>query len=141
MGFDQPRSMGKGVYGGALCGPVFQSFMEKAIKKYGGSTFSVPSNGYFLNIDRYTGARLPDDAVGENVVAEYFRKDIAPVFGQNALVDGGFSMGSNLPLFALGEDDPQSEQTYAPLEIEGEEGAEPAAKTADFGTLSAGGLY
>ena len=140
MGFDQPRSMGRGVYGGALCGPAFQSFMERAIAKLGGSNFRVPPNGYFLNIDRFSGARLPDDAVGDNVIAEYFRNDIAPVFGQNALVDGGFTMGSNLPLFVLGEGDDALEQNYTP-EVPTEQGGVAQPKTADFGTLSSGGLY
>ena len=140
MGFDQPRSMGRGVYGGALCGPAFQSFMERAIAKFGGSNFRVPPNGYFLNIDRFSGARLPDDAVGDNVIAEYFRNDIAPVFGQNALVDGGFTMGSNLPLFVLGESDDALEQNYTP-EVPTEQGGVAQPKTADFGTLSSGGLY
>ena len=35
MGYDQPRTLGQGAYGGTLCVPVFQRFMEQAIKKYG----------------------------------------------------------------------------------------------------------
>ncbi|WP_420022734.1 penicillin-binding protein 1A [Cereibacter azotoformans] len=136
IGYDQPRSMGS-ASGGGFCGPVFQSFMTKAVQKYGGSEFRVPPGGYFIKIDRFTGARLPDDATGENVVAEYFRQGEDPVFGMGALVDGGFAMGSNLPLFAYGED--ESEQGSTVTTATGERKVIP--KKADFGTLSSGGLY
>ena len=65
---------------------------------------------------------------------------LPPVFGQNALVDGGFTMGSNLPLFVLGESDDALEQNYTP-EVPTEQGGVAQPKTADFGTLSSGGLY
>ncbi len=136
IGYDQPRSMGS-ASGGGFCGPVFQSFMTKAVKKYGGSEFRVPPGGYFIKIDRFTGARLPDDATGDNVVAEYFRQGEDPVFGMAAWVDGGFAMGSNLPLFAYGED--EIEQGATVTTATGERKVIP--KKADFGTLSSGGLY
>ena len=81
IGYDQPRGLGRGAYGASMCGPVFQEFMSEAIKKYGGGPFEVPPGGHFIKIDRYTGARLPDDAQGEFVVAEYFRDGEEPIFG------------------------------------------------------------
>ena len=103
MGFDTPRTLGPGAFGGTLCVPIFQAFMEKAVKRFGGTKFKVPPGGHFINIDRYTGAQLPDGVSGPNVQAEYFRDGEEPVFGLGALVDGGFGMGENLPLFATGE--------------------------------------
>ncbi|MEO1345755.1 MAG: PBP1A family penicillin-binding protein, partial [Pseudomonadota bacterium] len=50
IGYDQPRSLGRGAFGSSMCGPVFQQFMNKAIKKYGGSTFPVPEGGRFIKI-------------------------------------------------------------------------------------------
>ena len=97
IGFDRPRSLGRGAYGSSMCGPVFQEFMTEAIKKFGGGPFAVPPGGHFIKIDRYTGARLPDDMSGPFVVAEYFRDGWEPIFG--LAYDGGFAMGSNLPLF------------------------------------------
>ncbi|TMV51189.1 penicillin-binding protein, partial [Thioclava sp. BHET1] len=35
IGYDQPKGLGPHAFGGTLCAPVFQQFMEKAIKKYG----------------------------------------------------------------------------------------------------------
>ncbi len=97
IGYDRPRPMGSGAYGGTMCGPVFQSFMEKAVEKYGGGPFEVPPGGHFIKIDRFSGARLPEDSVGEYVVAEYFRDGVDGFIDR--IFDGGFAMGSDLPLF------------------------------------------
>jgi penicillin-binding protein 1A len=140
LGFDQPRSLGPGAFGGTLCVPIFNAFMQEAVEKYGGTGFKVPPGGYFLKIDRFTGARLPDDASGENVVAEYFREGEEPVFGLAALIDGGFAMGANLPLFAAGEVDTGFvEGTDTVVTSDGQTKEVP--KKADFGTVSTGGLY
>ncbi len=134
MGFDQPRSLGKGAFGGSMCAPVFNDFMQKATEKYGGGPFKVPPGGRFIKIDRFTGERLPDDAEGDNVVAEYFREGEEPVFGVS--LDGGFAMGSNLLLFEPGEVDNQGTTVKT---SSGQVVVVP--KKADFGTLSSGGLY
>jgi penicillin-binding protein 1A len=136
IGYDNPKSLGN-VSGGGFCGPVFESFMKVAIKKYGGTKFKVPPGGYFVNIDRFTGAKLPDGARGDNVVAEYFREGEEPIFGLGALVDGGFEMGQNLPLFAYGETDTDTGSTVTTAT--GETKVIPGK--ADFGTVSSGGLY
>jgi penicillin-binding protein 1A len=138
IGFDQPRSLGDDASGGGFCGPVFERFMTQAIKRYGGGEFAVPPGGYFIKIDRFTGSRLPDDASGDYVVAEYFREGEDPIFGLGALVDGGFGMGSNLPLFAYGETD-SGQSTNTVTTSSGERVVVPGK--ADFGTLSSGGLY
>ncbi|NJS38059.1 MAG: PBP1A family penicillin-binding protein [Rhodobacteraceae bacterium] len=136
IGYDQPRTM-QGASGGGFCGPVFEDFMEVAIEKFGGTKFAVPPGGYFIKIDRFSGQQLPDDASGDNVVAEYFREGEIPIFGLGALVDGGFAMGENLPLFAYGEGEGDSGATITTSE--GETVVVP--KKADFGTVSSGGLY
>ncbi|MFP5509748.1 MAG: penicillin-binding protein 1A, partial [Alphaproteobacteria bacterium] len=133
IGYDQPRPLGRGASGGGMCGPVFQEFMKKATAKYGGGPFVVPPGGHFIKIDRFTGARLPDDASGEYVVAEYFRDGEEPIFG--IMYDGGFAMGSNLPLVQeagarLGREVTTSTGSTATV-----------GPKADFGTVSSGGLY
>jgi penicillin-binding protein 1A len=138
IGFDQPRTLGESAFGGTLCVPVFQDFMEDAIKKFGGSEFAVPPGGYFRKIDRFSGQPLPDDATGDNVIAEYFREGDDGLFGYTAIVDGGFAMGENLPLFAYGEGDGAGASSTVTTS-EGETVVVP--KKADFGTVSSGGLY
>ncbi|MGR3322688.1 MAG: penicillin-binding protein 1A [Pseudooceanicola sp.] len=132
IGYDEPRSLGRGASGGGYCGPVFQRFMEKAVEKYGGGKFRIPPGGRFIKIDRYSGARLPDDATGPHVVAEYFRDGEEPIFGIS--FDGGFAMGSNLPLFD--EVQPQGQEVTTSTGRRAVVGPK-----ADFGTLSSGGLY
>jgi penicillin-binding protein 1A len=132
MGFDQPRPMGRGAYGGTMCGPVFQQFMEKAVAKFGGGPFTVPEGGRFIKIDRYTGAPLPLDASGDYVVAEYFRDGAEPIFGMT--FDGGFAMGSNLPLLEEVQQSGRQVTTSSG-------GTAVLGPKASFGTISSGGLY
>ncbi|TCP42159.1 penicillin-binding protein 1A [Rhodovulum marinum] len=140
MGYDRPRSLGARAAGGTLCAPVFNEFMQKATAKYGGGPFKVPPGGRFIKIDRYSGARLPDDAQGEHVVAEYFRLGEEPIFGLGALVDGGFAMGSDLPLFGRGEGEPDPAAPAQEVTTSTGRKAVVGPK-ANFGTLSSGGLY
>jgi len=132
IGFDTPRAMGRGSGGGALCAPVFQRFMSQAIKKYGGGDFKVPDSCVFINIDRFTGARLSDGASGDNVVSECFRDGEEPIFG--ITFDGGFAMGGDLPLVEeLGGGGRQVTTSTGKNAVVGPK--------ATFGTLSSGGLY
>jgi penicillin-binding protein 1A len=142
IGYDRPQPLGRGASGGGMCGPVFNTFMQKATEKYGGGKFKVPPGGHFIKIDRFSGARLPADASGPNVVAEYFRDGEEPIFGVAALIDGGFAMGANLPLFGPGEgaegetaDAPGTEVTTSTGETA------TVGPKASFGTLNSGGLY
>lgn len=132
IGHDRPRPLGPGTYGGTTCGPVFQEFMKEAIKKYGGGKFRVPPGGHFIKIDRYTGARLDNDSSGGNVVAEYFRDGEEPMFG--IAYDGGFAMGSNLPLV-------EEVQSAGRQVTTSSGGTGVVGPKADFGTVSSGGLY
>jgi len=136
IGFDKPHGLGRGAYGASMCGPVFQEFMTKAVKKYGGGPFRVPPGGRFIKIDRFSGALLPDDASGPNVVAEYFREGEEPVFGY--VYDGGFGIGGDLQLMDARERRAR-EQGNAGGATDGQGGATDGKSS--FGNLSSGGLY
>ncbi|PLS20908.1 penicillin-binding protein 1A [Neptunicoccus cionae] len=135
LGYDRPRALGRGASGGGMCGPVFNSFMKKAIKLYGSSDFEVPPNTRFIKFDRYSGARLPPDATGPNVVAELFRMGEEPEYGMFSVIDGGFAMGEDLQLYGRGEDDTETVITTST----GQQKVIPPK--ASFGSLSSGGLY
>ncbi len=137
IGYDRPRSM-PDASGGGMCGPVFNEFMELAIQTYGGGRFRVPPGGNFVNIDRFSGARLSDNAIGEYVVPEYFRQGEDPVIGVSTILDGGFAMGSNLPLFSRGEEEPTDFGTAVTTST-GQQRVIPQKAT--YGSLTAGGLY
>ena len=132
IGYDNPRSLGEGAYGGGMCGPVFNQFMTQAIKTYGGGKFNVPSDCQFIKIGRFSGARLPDSASGDNVIAECFRPGEEPVFG--ITFDGGFGMAADLPLF-----DVVPRATRSVKSSSG--GTAQVGPKASFGLLSSGGLY
>lgn len=131
IGYDTPRNM-PGASGGGVCAPVFQAFMEAAVEEYGGTAFHIPDQCRFIKIDRFTGARLPDEASGDHVVAECFRDGEQPVFG--IMFDGGFGMSTDLPLF----DEVRGRVQTAPTASGGTAQIGPRAT---FGTLSSGGLY
>jgi penicillin-binding protein 1A len=135
MGFDNPRSMGRGAFGGTMCGPVFESFMKKAIETYGASEFKVPENTVFRKYDRYNGSRLPDDATGVDVVAEIFRVGEDALDGYADIIDGGWGLGSDLLLFSRGESDDDKTVKTSTGEVK------KIPKKATFGSLSSGGIY
>jgi penicillin-binding protein 1A len=131
IGYDTPRSMG-GASGGGVCAPVFEEFMRAAIDRFGGGAFEVPAGCRFINIDRFTGARLPDSAAGDNVVAECFREGEEPIFG--ITFDGGFAMAADLPLVEEVRASSRNVTTAT-----GDTAT--VGPNASFGTLSSGGLY
>jgi penicillin-binding protein 1A len=133
IGYDQPRSLGRGASGGGMCGPVFQRFMSKAVQKYGGGKFRAPDGCEFIKIDRFTGARLGSGASGGNVVSECFRDGEFINFG--VTFDGGFAMGADLPLVEEVGGRSHKEVTTS----SGKKAI--VGPKAGFGTLSSGGLY
>jgi len=136
IGYDRPRNM-PGGSGGGMCGPVFNQFMKTAIEAYGGGRFRVPPGGTFVNIDRFSGGRLSDEASGDYVVAEYFREGEEPIPGISTIIDGGFAMGSDLPLFSRGQESQQQDR-----QVTTSTGARTVIpQRATFGSVTAGGLY
>ncbi len=139
MGFDVPRSLGRRAYGSNLCGPVFNEFIVKAVKRYGSSSFEPPDGGIFVDIDTQTGEPLSSDEVAERperAVREFFRLGSEPIAGTTRIVDGGFAMASDLGIF-----DPDAEQEVADHDNgDDEQDSEPQGR-GSFGSLSSGGLY
>ncbi|WP_425090541.1 penicillin-binding protein 1A [Tropicimonas sp. S265A] len=137
IGYDIPRTLGRGASGGGMCGPVFNDFMTVAVEEYGGGRFKVPDGGTFVKIDRITGGRVDDDASGAQVVAELFRAGEEPFYGVGAAIDGGFAMGSNLPLFTP----PQDTQQGGTEVVTSTGRTAVVPEKANVGTVTAGGLY
>ncbi len=134
IGYDTPTPMGRGAYGASMCGPVFVEFMKAMLPRLGSFEYPQPGGTVFVNIDRYTGERLPDDATGDNVVRELFRAGEEPAYGAYGdFVDGGFVMGRDLLFFGRGEADNQT------VQVNGRDIVLPPKST--FGGLSAGDEY
>ena len=97
----------------------------------------MPEGGVFVKIDRFSGARLPNSASGDYVVAELFREGEEPISGVLSVIDGGFGYSNTLPLFARGEVELEVEK-----EVVTSNGKKATiGKKATFGSLSSGGLY
>jgi len=150
IGYDVPRPLGRGASGGAMCGPVFVEFMREAIDEYGAGEFTVPPGGQFYPIDRQSGQRLEAGAQGPGVVYEYFRQGEEPFFGMLSVVDGGFGMGSNLPMFAVGLEDGANGDIVDGDSVGRDGGGTVETSTGGnarvpvgtgFGELTSGGLY
>ena len=150
IGYDVPRSLGRGASGGRMCGPVFAEFMREAIAEYGAGEFEVPPGGQFYPIDRQSGQRLEAGAQGPEVVYEYFRQGEEPFFGMLSVVDGGFGMGSSLPMFSteleegangeIVDGDPAGQEDGGTVETSTGNNARVPTGTG-FGELTSGGLY
>ncbi|QIE55359.1 penicillin-binding protein 1A [Pikeienuella piscinae] len=106
IGYDNPTPMGRGGTGGGQCAPVFQAFMEEALKTHPAGEFKAPEGVEFAMVDRYTGERVPDGS-GGSAIREVFRAGQAPDMYQTAAVVGDLSSsffgGGDLPM-SLGGD-------------------------------------
>ena len=137
MGKDTPTSLGHGASGGGMCGPVFVEFMKVALENHGSYDFPRPADAVTVKIDRYSGARLDDDASGPDVVAELFRAGEEPDYGfYGGFIDGGFAMGADLLLFTRKET-----TTVTVTDSSGRSQSKEVLAKPSFGSLSSGGLY
>ncbi len=76
VGFDKPRSLGRGETGGALAAPIFADFMKTALADTPPIPFRVPPGIPFIPIDRKTGLRA--DPGDPNAFLEAFKPGTGP---------------------------------------------------------------
>ena len=136
IGFDNPRSLGRGGTGGGLCAPVFGQFMEEYLRLRPASPgkFQPPEGTEFVLIDRTTGQRITD-ANSENAVYELFVEGQAPSIGAAAATIGTTAYDLS--------DLPDRIEPAPSVTINNGGGAPVAvpAPPADLGDLGGGGLY
>jgi penicillin-binding protein 1A len=76
VGYDNPRSMGRGAAGGQLAAPIFAEFVAEAMKDYPKIEFRVPPGLKLLPIDRRTGLRVA--AGSPDAILEGFKPGTLP---------------------------------------------------------------
>ena len=76
IGFDQPRTLGKGSTGGGLSAPVFKEFMTEALKDTPPVDFQVPEGMQLIAINRKTGMRAGEGEAG--TIMEAFKPGTGP---------------------------------------------------------------
>jgi penicillin-binding protein 1A len=127
IGYDNPTPMGRGAYGGTLCGPVFKEFITEAMKTRTPGEFREPTRSgmIMIKMDRETGERLPDDAIGAHVISELFLAGSEPelygtvsaISGDDALFGGMTSdLTFGIDASDLPFDDAGSIQAPAPID-------------------------
>ena len=88
MGYDQPRSLGRGETGAQSALPIWIDFMEPTLKGQPQKGWPMPSGIIAVQIDATTGTRLPEpmfggllnDLLGQRPVGttEYFYQEFPP---------------------------------------------------------------
>jgi penicillin-binding protein 1A len=76
IGFDKPKTLGHGMTGGHLAGPVVKNFMKVALAGKPPVPFRVPPGIKLIRVDLKTGARAGPNS--ERVILEAFKPGTAP---------------------------------------------------------------
>ena len=76
MGFDTPAPLGRGGTGGVLSAPIFNEFMQAAVKDMPESKFVVPAGMNMIAINRKTGMAAVDGDPG--TIIEAFKPGTGP---------------------------------------------------------------
>ena len=92
IGYDTPRSMGKGETGGAVAAPIFRDFMKMALASKPAVPFRQPPGIKLVRVNPKTGLRAGSegDAVLEAFKPEEEPDDQYSIIGfENASSEGG----------------------------------------------------
>jgi len=76
IGYDKPRSLGKGATGGGLAAPVFKDFMSVVLKDQPVVDFQVPEGMKLIPINRKTGMQAREGEAG--TIIEAFKPGTGP---------------------------------------------------------------
>ena len=95
FGFDMPRTLGKGKAGGAVAGPPWKAFMEKALEFYPKKDFPVPDGAVRARVCMISGKLASKGCPVNEVVAQIFPMESQPLtecrHGMSAAVVSGVS--------------------------------------------------
>lgn len=87
VGFDSPRSLGRGEEGSSVAVPIFRDFMRDALKEEAPTPFRIPEGVRLVRVDATTGQLAGTGA--KNTILEAFRQGSFPT--KNAQVLDGFN--------------------------------------------------
>ncbi|MGE5148358.1 MAG: penicillin-binding protein 1A [Candidatus Eiseniibacteriota bacterium] len=100
IGYDKPRTLGRGMTGGRVAAPIVKDFMKVALADKPAVPFRVPPGIKLVRVNLKTGARAaPGD---QKVILEAFKPGTAPpdsysVVGYSGPGDGGGPNGGGSP--------------------------------------------
>ena len=85
VGFDRPRTLGRGESGSTVAAPIFRDFMAEALADRPGIPFRVPAEVRLVRVNAATGLPArPGDAA---VILEAFRPGTEPAASARAVLD------------------------------------------------------
>jgi penicillin-binding protein 1A len=76
IGFDDPKPLGRGATGGSLAAPLFNEFMQAALKGQKPEKFIMPEGMQLIAVDRKTGMQA--NAGDANTIMEAFKPGTGP---------------------------------------------------------------
>jgi penicillin-binding protein 1A len=94
IGFDKPRTLGRGMTGGVLAAPIVKDFMKVALADKPAVPFRVPPGIKLIRVDLKTGARAGPGT--QRAILEAFKPGTAPP-DNNSVVGLGNPEGSGPP--------------------------------------------
>ena len=92
MGYDKPRSLGRGETGGVLAAPVVKNFMKVALADKPAVPFRVPPGIKLVRVDLKTGQRAGPGS--EKVILEAFKPGTAPPDSYSVVGYGNSEQGA-----------------------------------------------
>ncbi|TVR95397.1 MAG: penicillin-binding protein 1A [Rhodospirillales bacterium] len=92
VGFDEPRTLGRGETGASVASPIFRDFMAAALEDTPAVPFRVPSGVRLVRVDAGTGRAVSGG--GRNVIFEAFKPGTVPTGRQEVLRGSGGSAAS-----------------------------------------------
>jgi penicillin-binding protein 1A len=95
MGFDKPRSLGRGETGGALAAPVVKNFMKVALANKPAMPFRVPPGIKLVRVDLKTGTRAGPET--QRAILEAFKPGTAPPDNYSVVGYGNGESGQGSP--------------------------------------------
>jgi penicillin-binding protein 1A len=85
MGFDKPRTLGRGETGSSVAAPVFKAFMETALKDQPAIPFRIPPGIRMVRVNPVTG--VPARSGKRRTILEAFKPGTEPT-GDEGVIDG-----------------------------------------------------
>ncbi|UVC11355.1 penicillin-binding protein 1A [Rhizobium sp. TH2] len=76
IGFDDPKPLGRGSTGGSLAAPLFNEFMQAALKEQKPEKFILPEGMKLISVNRQTGMQALDGEGG--TIMEAFKPGTGP---------------------------------------------------------------
>jgi penicillin-binding protein 1A len=95
VGFDTPRTLGKGTTGGGLAAPIFKEFIAEALKDVPPVDFQAPEGMTMIAINRKTGMRAGQGEGG--TIMEAFKPGTGPADSYWVIgMDAGGEVGEQI---------------------------------------------